>query len=165
MNRIGRRWLQLLLVSLTALLLAACSTSDRVPDLSFTPLDGKPMSFEQLRGKVVFVNFWATSCAACIEEMPDLSRLQKKYEAQGFRIVAVAMEYDQPQYVRNFSKQNALPFMVAHDADGKLAQGFGGIMATPTSFLIDKQGRIVKRYMGKPDMTALAQEIGAQLHK
>ncbi|MCW3480143.1 TlpA family protein disulfide reductase [Neisseriaceae bacterium JH1-16] len=164
MRHIGRRWLQFLLFTLTALLVA-CSTGDRVPNLSFTPLDGKPMTFEQLQGKVVFVNFWATSCAACIEEMPALSRLQKQYGTQGFRIVAVAMDFDQLPYVRNFSKQNALPFMVAHDTDGKLAQGFGGIMATPTSFLIDKQGRIIKRYMGKPDMTALAPEIETQLHK
>lgn len=155
---VGRVLMPLLLI-----LLVGCTTGDRAPDVPFTTLDGKQMSFRQLHGKVVLVNFWATSCPGCIAEMPKLAKLQQSFGSRGYQTVAVAMSYDPVEYVRNYTHQAKLPFLVTSDSDGKIAQAFGGIMATPTSFLLDKEGHIVRRYVGEPDGKEIANEIDARL--
>lgn len=135
----------------------------QAPALRLATIDGKNVELKAQRGKVLFVNFWATSCTTCVHEMPALIDTQRKYAAQGYETLAIAMDYDTPGYVAAFALRNGLPFIVAHDADGKAAQAFGGVRLTPTSFLIDKQGNIVKRYLGEPDMAALHAEIEALL--
>lgn len=129
------------------------------PSATFQTLDGKPLTTEQLRGKVVLVNFWATSCASCVKEMPELVQTYEKYRERGLELVAVAMSYDPPSYVRNFAETRALPFKVALDTDGSNAMAFGDVKLTPTTFLIDKQGNILKRYVGLPEFTAMHQLI------
>lgn len=124
------------------------------PQANFVTLSGEKITLDSLRGKVVLVNFWATSCPGCIHEMPDLVKTHKKYEARGFETVAVAMSYDPPEYVRQFSERNGLPFKVAIDKDGSAAQAFGA-RVTPTTFIIDKQGQIVQRIVGEPDFAKL----------
>lgn len=151
-----------LLISLALIVLAGCAADKRAPDISFTSLDGQQTSLAQLRGKVVLVNFWATSCSSCIAEMPKLAAVQRTFGKQGYETVAIAMAYDPLQYVTNYVQRNNLPFKFTHDADGKIAKGFGGIMATPTSFLLDKNGNIAKRYIGEPDIKELSREI--ELH-
>jgi len=120
------------------------------PSVRFKTLAGENIAMEDLRGKVVLVEFWATSCVTCVEEMPKIIQTYNKYKSQGFETVAVAMNYDPPNHVLNYAQKNALPFKVALDVNGDIAKGFGGIRLTPTSFLIDKQGRIVKQYLGAP---------------
>lgn len=137
-----------LLILVTSLV--ACSTQT-APDVRFTLLDGKNVDLAKLRGKVVFVNFWATTCTSCVAEMPQLAETYTKFAPKGFELVAVAMNYDPPEYVRNYTAKNALPFPVALDSSGAAAQGFKDVRLTPTSFLIDKQGRIVEQYLGAPD--------------
>ena len=78
-----------------------------------------------------------------------------KYHGKGLEYVAVAMSYDPPNYVLNYSETRALPFQVALDTDGKLARAFGEVQMTPTTFLIDKQGKILKRYLGAPSFPEL----------
>ena len=122
------------------------------PQVQFKTLTGESISTNDLRGKVVLVEFWATSCVTCVEEMPKLVQTYNKYRQQGFETIAVAMDYDPPNHVLNYVQKNALPFKVALDIKGEIARGFGDIRLTPTSFLIDKQGRIVKQYLGAPRM-------------
>ncbi len=124
------------------------------PQATFTTLDGKKIALDSLRGKVVLVNFWATSCPGCIHEMPALMNTYRKFQARGFETVAVAMSYDPLEYVRQFSEKNQLPFTVALDKDGSAAQAFGA-RVTPTTFLIDKQGQIAQRIVGEPDFAKL----------
>lgn len=152
-----------LVMTALLILLAGCAAGDRAPDAAFTTLDGQHTSFKQLAGKVVLVNFWATSCPACIAEMPKLAKLQSRFGARGYQTVAVAMEYDPVEYVKNYSRQAKLPFLVTSDRGGKIAQAFGGIMATPTSFLLDRNGNIVRRYIGEPNEQGIAKEIDARL--
>lgn len=124
------------------------------PQAGVTTLKGEKIALDSLRGKVVLVNFWATSCPGCIHEMPELANTYRKYHSQGLELVAVAMNYDPPDYVRRFSEDNHLPFTVALDSDGSAAQAFGA-RVTPTTFVIDKQGRIAQRFVGEPDFAKL----------
>jgi len=131
------------------------------PDVTFTAIDGQRISLRDLRGQVVLVKFWATDCVTCVKQMPDAIADYQKYSPQGFRTVAVAMKYDPPNYVLNFAETRKLPFPVALDTTGAAAQAFGDVRLTPTAFLIDKQGNIIKRYLGEYDRA----EFHAQIEK
>jgi peroxiredoxin len=125
------------------------------PDASLTTLQGEHIDTASLRGKVVLVNFWATTCSSCIAEMPLLIATHQKFAARGLETLAIAMDYDPPEQVRAYAEKNALPFKVALDPDGAAAKSFEGVRLTPTTFLIDRQGRIVHKYLGPPDFNAL----------
>lgn len=135
--------------------LAGCTGRDAAPESTFVLLDGSQASMANLKGKVTLVNFWATTCVTCVKEMPQIVATWHKYQGQGFDTVAVAMEYDPPAWVLNFSKSRQLPFKVALDNTGEIARQWGDVKLTPTTYLVDKQGQIVKRYVGEPDFPAL----------
>lgn len=145
------------LLGLLALLYVSWSAKPVMPAVSFTNLQGNKTSSEQLRGKVVMVNFWATSCATCIAEMPKMVETYNQFHSRGLEYIGVAMSYDPPNYVLNYAQTRALPFQVALDTDGALARAFGEVKLTPTTFLIDKQGHILKRYIGQPSFEELHQ--------
>lgn len=134
------------------------------PTLSFTNLQGHKTSTQSLQGKVYMVNFWATSCTTCIKEMPQMIASYEKFRSQGLEFFAVAMSYDPPNYVLNFTETRQLPFQVVLDVEGKIAQAFGDVRLTPTTFVIDKQGKVIKRYVGEPSFVELDQLL-AQLLK
>ena len=125
------------------------------PQVQFATIAGEKISTAELRGKVVLVNFWATSCVACVAEMPKIVETYEKYRDRGFETVAVAMSYDPPNYVLDYAEKNRLPFRVALDPMGSVAKSFGDVEATPTTFVIDKRGKIVARYLGEPDFAKL----------
>jgi peroxiredoxin len=125
------------------------------PAVAYTLLDGSTGTTESLRGKVVLVNFWATSCVTCVAEMPQIVSTHVKYKGQGYETLAVAMSYDPPAYVARFAETRKLPFGVAIDNTGQIANQFGQVQLTPTSFLLNKRGEVVKRYVGAPDFAAL----------
>jgi len=153
----NKRFLILLvLAALLALQFAqAVSQESPAPQVTFTSLKGEKIPMQSLRGKVVLVNFWATSCVGCIHEMPRMIDTYRKYQTQGLETIAVAMSYDPPNYVLNYTEKNALPFKVALDVQGSLAQAFGDVQLTPTTFIIDKRGNIIKRIFGEPDFAKL----------
>lgn len=134
---------------------AGCGTREMAPQFSYTLLDGSRGASTALRGKVLLVNFWATSCTTCVAEMPKIIATHEKFKARGYDTLAVAMSYDPPAYVSSFAESRKLPFGVVIDNTGAIAQGFGDVKLTPTTFLIDKRGGIVKRYVGEPDFAAL----------
>jgi peroxiredoxin len=133
------------------------------PDVSFTKLNGEKLALKDLRGKVVMVNFWATSCVTCIGEMPQMIETYNKYHAQGLEFVAVAMSYDPPNYVVNYTETRKLPFKVALDSDNALVAAFGDVKLTPTTFVIDKSGKIIRRYVGAPEFGQLHQLLEKEL--
>lgn len=139
--------------------LGAGSDSRAAPRSNFVLLDGSVKNTSQFKGKVTLVNFWATSCTTCVAEMPKLISTYEKYKAQGFETIAVAMSYDPPSYVTNFAATRQLPFNVAIDNTGDVARAWGEVRLTPTTFLINKRGDIVKRYLGEPNFTDLHQLI------
>jgi peroxiredoxin len=127
------------------------------PASTFVLLDGSKKTTEDLKGKVTLVNFWATSCVTCVGEMPKVIATYDKYKAQGYDTLAVAMSYDPPSYVVNFAETRKLPFKVAIDNTGAVAKAWGDVALTPTTYIVNKRGEIVKRYVGEPDF--------AELHK
>jgi peroxiredoxin len=127
------------------------------PASTFVLLDGSKKTTEDLKGKVTLVNFWATSCVTCVGEMPKVIATYNKYKSQGYDTLAVAMSYDPPSYVVNFTETRKLPFKVAIDNTGAVAKAWGDVALTPTTYVVNKRGEIVKRYVGEPDF--------AELHK
>jgi peroxiredoxin len=137
-------------------MLAGCGRVEQAPAVSYTLLDGRKSDLAALRGHVVLVNFWATDCAPCVEEMPAMVANWRRFSAQGFETLAVSMHYDPPALVSNFAQARALPFDVVIDNTGEIARRLGNVQFTPTSLLINKRGEIVKRWVGKTDFAAIA---------
>lgn len=129
------------------------------PDSTFVLLDGSSNTTADLRGKVTLVNFWATSCVTCVAEMPEIVDTYKKYHTKGFETLAVAMSYDPPSYVVNFAETRKLPFKVAIDNTGNVAKAWGDVRLTPSTFIVNKRGEIVKTYVGAPNFSELHQLI------
>ena len=141
--------------ALVAWLALTLTQKPAAPQLSLSTLDGKQIALDSLRGKVVLVNFWATSCPGCVKEMPQLVETFRKYHDRGLEVIAVAMSYDPPEYVRNYTLQSALPFTVALDVDGKAAQAFNQVKLTPTTFIIGKYGHILQQTLSELDFVKL----------
>ena len=131
------------------------SGSSAAPASTFVLLDGSKQTTQDLKGKVTLVNFWATSCVTCVAEMPKVIDTYNKYQARGYDTLAVAMSYDPPSYVVNFTETRKLPFKVAIDNTGAVARAWGDVKLTPTTYIVNKQGQIVKRYVGEPDFNEL----------
>lgn len=131
------------------------------PPLTFQTLTQKQLSLPDLKGKVVLVNFWATSCPGCIKEMPELVKLYQSYQAQKkpVELIAVAMQYDSEQYVRHYQQANQLPFPVVLDQKGDIAHQFGDIKLTPTLVMIDPHGNIIQQYLGEVNPATLREKI------
>lgn len=137
--------------------------SQPAPDVTFTTIQGKEFSMASLKGKVVLVNFWATDCSVCVNEMPDIVKTYNAHKDKGFEVIAIAMPYDPPAQVLNYVTQKALPFPVMHDGFGQMIIKFGGVPATPTAYLFDKQGKQLQYTVGRLDFEKLNQLLDREL--
>ncbi|WP_118181721.1 peroxiredoxin family protein [Paraburkholderia phosphatilytica] len=156
---VSRNPVRLVLAAVVVVALAvvgyfAFNSQQRAPDATFTLLSGQKVSTADLKGKVYLVNFWATNCDTCMQEMPSMVSTYNRFKDQGLEFVAVAMNYDAPMYVANYAQTRKLPFKVAMD-DGTAAKQFGNVQLTPTTFVIDRNGKILKRYVGEPQFAEL----------
>jgi|SRR5579859_2490028 len=134
---------------------------DPAPALGIKDLDGRPISLDEFKGKIVLLNFWATWCGPCRAEIPDLIELQNKYKDQ-FTIVALATDEDDAAFVKKFSQKAGINYRVGMSTD-ELRAAYGGIPALPTSFVIDAQGRVVQKHIGLNDPTIYELEVRALL--
>jgi thiol-disulfide isomerase/thioredoxin len=149
-------WLGPILLSMVGGFYFLKTTGNSVaPNSNFILLDASRTTSADFKGKVTLVNFWETSCTTCIDEMPKLVATYEKYHIKGFETVAVAMSEDPPSYVVNYAQTRKLPFKVAIDNTGVIAKDWGDVKLTPTTYLLNKQGEIVKRYVGEPDFAEL----------
>lgn len=123
-------------------------TGDRAtPAFEYTTLDGRPISGDSLRGKVVLVNFWATWCPPCKVEMPLLQAMAERHAAAGLVVLGLSRDLDPPERVQAFLTERDITYpnaVVGADAE----RTFGGVRGYPTSFLLDRQGRIRHQAMG-----------------
>lgn len=129
--------------------------------MAFRTIDGRDLRLTELRGRPVLVNFWATTCVVCVREMPHLVELERHLADHKLVVVAVAMPYDPPSRVVEFARRMALPFPVALDLDANLVRAFGDVSATPTTVLIDPEGRVAARRVGAWDTGDIAAHIRA----
>jgi peroxiredoxin len=146
------------LFSLLLIILAqtGCNkTITTAPNIIFDTITGQKIILKELRGKPVIVTFWATDCASCIEEIPDLISLYKQYHQSGLEIIAVAMNYDPPNHVIDMTKDKQLPYNVALDLTSDVAKAFGGVMFTPSTFIIAPDGSVVKKQIGLFDLNKM----------
>jgi cytochrome c biogenesis protein CcmG/thiol:disulfide interchange protein DsbE len=120
------------------------------PDFTLRDLDGKEVKLSQFRGKVVILDFWATWCPPCRMEIPHFIALHRQYQPKGLEIVGVSLDQGGVQVVRPFAQQNGINYTML--VDGMPITGlYGGIGSIPTTFVIDKQGRVVKSFIGYND--------------
>ena len=150
-------------VALAAALIWLLPSSTPSKETQFVLLDGRTVTLASLRGRPVLVSFWATSCAPCVEELPDLIRLYHEWQPRGLELIAVAMPYDPPSLVQQFVQQRGVPYPVALDLDGKITTAFGGVPYVPAAFLLAPNGRIELRYTGRLDMAKARRVIAKYL--
>jgi peroxiredoxin len=148
-----------LLVALLGYLWMAPSGQVAAPQVSFKDLQGNQFSLQQLKGKPVIVNFWATTCPGCVLEIPALVSLSQKYSAKNLVVIGVAMNYDPESQVREMVRQKKMTYPVVLDSKGEIAQAFGRVSLTPTTFFISKEGKIFKHKLGEMSHTELETTI------
>ncbi len=166
-----RRWLIGLAVVLGGAVLfwflsaPAPEDSEKIPDvapaLSMPGLDGKAVALADFRGKVVLLDFWATWCEPCVEELPDLVALQKKYKARGFTVVGVAADLQGAKVVAPFARAHGINYPVLISG-GDVPESYP-VPGFPTAFLIGKDGKIAARYLGGQTADDFGRDIEAAL--
>ena len=120
---------------------------ETAPDFSLTTVDGNFLSLSEYRGKVVLIDFWATWCPPCREEVPGFVDLYNRYHAKGLEIIGVSLDDGGPAVVREFMKEYGVNYSVVMGTS-QVTRAYGGIRALPTTFLVDHRGKIVKKYIG-----------------
>ena len=132
------------------------------PDFALPDLQGKTITNADLKDKVTLINFWFPSCPGCVSEMPKIIKTAQDYQGKNFQVLGIAQPIDPIESVHQYVKEYGLPFTVIYDADKTAAKAFG-TQVYPTSVLIDKNGNILKTYVGEPNFTQLYQEIDQAL--
>lgn len=133
------------------------------PDFSLPDLTGRRLSLSTYRGKVVLLDFWATWCDPCREEIPHFVELQNKYRDRGFQILGVSMD-DGPEPVRDFYQRFKMTYPVVM-GNAKTGELYGGVLGLPIAFLIGRDGRIYGKHIGATDITVFEEEIISLIQK
>lgn len=128
------------------------------PGWELQDLDGKTVRSSDFKGQVVVLDFWATWCPPCRAEIPGFVELQKKYQAQGLVVIGVSVDQAGSDTVKPFAKKLGINYPVVL-ADAKIDAAYGGIDALPTTFIIDRAGRIVKQHVGFTEKSEIESEI------
>lgn len=139
-------------------LLTPASGLKTVPALSLQTIDGEKLALDSLKGKPYLLTFWSTTCPGCVGEIPVLEALDQKMQGTGFRIIAVAMPYDNPPEIKAMRTQKGMTYTVAHDQSGELMKQFD-VRVTPTSFLVTANGKVAVQRMGEWDAAELEQKV------
>ena len=144
---------------------AATDGSQPAPGFTLTSRAGKPVSLADLKGQVVMINFWASWCGPCRQEFPALDEMYKKYKPMGFEMVGINVESEKAD-AEKFLGATPVSFPILFDPDNKVS-GTYGVSAMPTTFLVDRQGRLRWQHRAyKPGDEALyIEQIRAMLRE
>lgn len=160
------RFISLIIIAALAGGMAACGNSDVVdhaPDFKLTTGDGKSYALSAQKGHVVLLNFWATWCESCLEELPLLNKLQTDRVNSDFLLLSVAVDDDPVKAVPPFSAAHKLNFPILY-ADRKTMDAYG-VHLLPTSLLIGPDGSIARRYVGPLDAKTIENDILSVLNR
>ena len=155
-------WITVTVVILGVLILFI-QNRNIAPNVTFITIKGEKIAMADLKGKVVLVNFWATDCLACVQEMPELVNTYEKFQARGLEVIAVAMPDDPPAQVLNYVTIKKLPFPVMHDGLSLITAKFDNVDVTPTTFIFNKQGKLLQRTIGTLNFVKLDQLLNSEL--
>jgi thiol-disulfide isomerase/thioredoxin len=139
------------------LLFSTVLFAKKAPDFTFKDLDGKKVSLSNFKGKVIIINFWATWCGPCIYEMPALEKLFKKYKKDGFQVIGLTIQSNNNQIPQKIS-QTGVTYPILLDAEDAIGS-YGPFNAIPQSYLINKEGEIVKEFVGVRSFTQFEEEV------
>ena len=148
------------LLAVTSTLIAQAPSSPLhkpAPQFVRTDLDHARIDLAAYRGRVVLLNFWATSCAPCVIEMPRFIRWQQQYGPAGLQVIGISMDDDAGPVQRLMRKQHVDYPVIMGDAE--LGSLYGGVLGLPTTFLIDRQGNIAAQYKGGAHLAAMQREL------
>lgn len=126
---------------------ATQSKSAFAPDFTLASTDGKTLKLSSLKGKVIILDFWATWCPPCRKGIPDLVDIKKQYGSKGVEIIGISVDQETKDEVVPFMKEYGINYPIVY-GNMNVYQQYGGIRAIPTSFIIDKEGKIVASYEG-----------------
>jgi len=146
---------------LAASLLGAVGRGDPAPPIQLTDQAGKVFSLAALKGQVVLVDFWASWCGPCRKSLPELGGLQDRFASQGVKVVGISLDEDTDAFTA-FLERVPLRFTILHDSTGRSGEAFS-VVAMPTTFLIDRQGRIAARFEGGTHLEEEAKAVTALL--
>ncbi len=157
------QWARIGILAVLCVGAGAVTAQVPAPPLRASTVDGQPVSLAQLRGKVVLVHFWATTCAICLAEQPELVQTFRRYQPRGLEVIAVAMPYDRPDLIKRHLSRYPMPFKIVWDQEGQIGSEFGGIVGTPTTFVVDREGRLISRTTGAIDFDKLERLLDKSL--
>jgi peroxiredoxin len=144
-------------LSLLSSAAGAMKIGDVAPDFTRADVSGKQVQLSKYRGQLVLLNFWASWCAPCREEMPLFSKWQREMGARGLRVIGVSMD-DDAREVQKFLAAYPVSYPIVM-GDARFAEHFGGVLGLPLSYVIDAQGRVVARYQGEVDLPKLEAKV------
>jgi cytochrome c biogenesis protein CcmG/thiol:disulfide interchange protein DsbE len=136
--------------------------NEKAPALSGPTLDGKTLALSGFAGKVVLVDFWATWCDPCKEEIPDLVKMRDRLKDKGFEILGVSMDEEGPKAVKRFLAKQPIPYPLVLNGGERPPAGWD-VPGLPTAYLVGRHGEILKRWFGEKDMPELENDVNAAL--
>ena len=154
-----------LLVVMIMVIIAGCSRGDSgeglsggAPDFRLPAVDGSMVKMSDYSGKVILVDFWATWCPPCQEMIPILSKLHKQYSDKGLVILGVSLDQDGLGVLGTFVHENMIPYKVVM-GDNRISNSFGGVSSIPTLYMVDRDGRLVRKLTGYHSYAQLEEQV------
>ena len=133
------------------------ASSNKAPDFTLSDMRGNEVSLSDFKGNIVIINFWATWCGPCRLEIPDLIDLQEKYNGD-LVVLGVSLDYDGPSVVPQFAEKLGISYPVLY-GNGQVAHRYGGVTGIPTTFVIDRDMNVYRRYIGYRPQTVFEKDI------